>query len=277
MKKAVSLALVLALVASLSLCAYGKAGDYEEAVALMEAENYEEAVAIFLELGDYEDSAEMVLDCQYRIAVNTFNSEDYATAMNLFAALGDYSDAEEYRLEAAWKALHAYIEEHGENLESTTKLSYVNKSGNGQIIQTNLATVLSNPEQLILYNGNKIEVMGIMSFSDLAITITRGNPEAQFQISTKMTGLGKDIESNVSGDGTFNISSATVNTRLNPSNYLYFYTDIYGQSHSETEMDSTDRAALQESYANVIEGVSAILQQTDLGITLADIGFKAMG
>ncbi|MBP3684167.1 MAG: tetratricopeptide repeat protein [Oscillospiraceae bacterium] len=307
MKKCILVVMVLVLL----LTGCGNS-DYNKAMDLYEAGNYEEAIVLFLELGDYEDSAEKViacnygialnfynsgdyatamnlfttlddyedsaekaLDCQYHIAVNAYESEDYATALNLFSALGDYSDSMEYRLEAAWKALHTYIIEHGEKIESTTKLSYVNKSGSGQIIQTDLAIVSTNPEQLILYNGNKIEVMGIMNFSDLAVTITRGNPEAQFQISTKLTGLG--TENNTSGDGTFNISSATINTQLNPSNYLYYYTDIYGKSHSETEMDSTSRAALQEHYTYMIEGVSTILGQTGLGITLADLGFTAMG
>lgn len=307
MKRCILMVIVLALL----LTGCGNS-DYNKAMDLYEDGKYEEAIVLFLELGDYEDSAEKViacnygialnfynsgdyatamnlfttlgdyedsaekvLDCQYHIAVNAYECEDYATALNLFTALGDYSDSAEYRLEAAWKALHSYIEENGEKLESTTKLSYVNKSGSGQIIQTDLATVSSNPEQLILYNGNKIEIMGIMNFSDLAITITRGNPEAKFQISTKMTGLG--TENNTTGDGTLNISSATVNTQLNPSNYLYYYTDIYGKSHSETEMDSTSRAALQEHYTYMIAGVGEILDQTGLGITLADLGFTAMG
>lgn len=262
-------------------------GDYEDSAEKVIACNYgialnfynsgdyATAMNLFTTLGDYKDSAEKVLDCQYHIAVDAYESEDYVTALNLFTTLGDYSDAVKYRLEAAWKALHAYIVEHGEKLESTTKLSYVNKTGSGQIIQTDLAIVSTNPEQLILYNGNKIEIIGIMNFSDLALTITRGKPEAPFQISTKLTGLG--TVSNTSGDGILNISSATVNTQLNPSNYLYYYTDIYGKSHSETEMDSTSRAALQEHYTYMIEGVSAILGQTGLGISMADLGFSAMG
>ena len=272
MKKLFTLILSLVILVMITGC---DSTDYKKAVSLYESGKYEEAIEMFEELGDYEDSAEKVLDCQYNMAVIAYESEEYISAIKQFAPLKDFKDSAEYRLEATWRALHAYIEANGEDLESTVRLSYVNKSGNGQIIQTDLATVSTNPEQLILYNGNKIEIMGIMNFSDLAITITRGNPEAQFQISTKMTGLG--TENNTTGDGTFNISSATINTQLNPSNYLYFYTDIYGKSHSETEMDSTSRAALQEHYTYVLEGVSAILGQTGLGITLADLGFTAMG
>lgn len=307
MKRCVVMVMVLALL----LTGCGNS-DYKKAMALYEEGKYGEAIVIFRELGDYEDSAEKVSECQYGLAVNAYEDEDYSTALNyftalgnykdcaekvlacqyglavnayenedyvtaleLFASLGNYSDSAEYRIEVAWKALHTYIEENGEELESTAKLSYVHKSSNGQIIQTDLATVSSNPEQLIFYNGNKIEIMGIVNFSDLAITITRGNPEANFQISTKLSGLG--TVSNTSGDGTLNISSATVNTQLNPSNYLYYYTDIYGKSHSETEMDATSRAALQEHYTYLLEGVCAILEQTELDITIADLGFTAMG
>ena len=307
MKRYVALVLVLACL----LTGCGNS-DYKKAMALYEEGKYEEAIVLFLELGDYEDSAEKVTACNYGIAMNFYNSKDYATAMNLFTtlgdyedsaeklvdcqyqmavaayksedyvlalnmftALGDYGDASEYRRDAAWKALHAYIEENGEKLESTTKVSYVHNSVSGQHIQTDLATVASNPEQLILYNGNKIDVMGIVHFGDLAITITKGKSEAPFQISTKMTGLG--TVSNKSGDGILTISSATENTQLNPGNYLYFYTDVLGKSHSETEMDPADRAAVQENYTYMLEGVSAILGQTGLGITLADFGFEAMG
>ena len=306
MKKCILTGIVLALL----LTGCGNS-NYKKAMALYEDGKYEEAIVLFLELGDYEDSAEKVTACNYGIAVNFYNSGDYETAMNLFTTLGDYEDsaqkiqdcryqiavkacesedyvtalnlfimlcdyrdAAECRLETAWKALRAYIAEHGEQLESTTKLSYVNKSSNMQTVQTDLALVSSNPEQLILYNGNKIDTMGIVNFSDLAITITRGQPEAAFQMSSKLTGLGTISETN--GDGLLNISSATENTQLNPGNYLYFYTDIYGKSHSETELDATGRAALQEHYTYLLEGITAILEQTGLGITLSDLGFTAM-
>ena len=87
----------------------------------------------------------------------------------------------------------------------------------------------------------------------------------------------KPTVSQTSGDGVLHIDSATENTQLSPENYLYFYTDIYGKSHSEREMDATSHAALKEHYAYLIQGISAIIQQTGLGITMADLGFGAMG
>ncbi len=243
--------------------------DYQMAAALMEEENYQEALTRFQTLGDYEDSAEMVLQCRYALAETALEARDFETALEGFTELGTYRDSADRRQEAAWRTLHAYIETKGE------PLSYVHKSTKEQVITTDLSTVPTNPDQLILYNSNLIKVMGLTHFGDLSITITRGNPEAKFQSSTELDGLG--TESYTSGDGNLNISSATSNTQLNPNNYLYFYTDIYGKSHSETEMDATNRAALQEHYTYMLQGIAAILSETGLPVTMADLGFDAMG
>lgn len=101
MKKLVSLILVMAMV--LSLCACGKADDYEAAIALMEAENYEEAIAAFTELGDYEDSAQKLAECEdalsYAKAVSLFEAEQYEDALAIFTTLGDYRDSLEKKAE----------------------------------------------------------------------------------------------------------------------------------------------------------------------------------
>ena len=48
--------------------------DYKKAMVLYEDGKYEEAIVLFLELGDYEDSAEKVIACNYGIALNFYNS-----------------------------------------------------------------------------------------------------------------------------------------------------------------------------------------------------------
>ena len=101
MKKLVSLILVMAMV--LSLCACGKADDYEAAIALMEAGNYEEAIAAFTELGDYEASAQKLEECEnilaYAEAIALFEEEQYEDALAIFTALGDYKDCLEKKVE----------------------------------------------------------------------------------------------------------------------------------------------------------------------------------
>lgn len=95
MKKAITL--ILAITLCLSLCACGKADDYEAAVALMEAGNYEEAIDAFIELGDYEDSVQNLEKCEkalsYAEAITLFEEEQYEEALAIFTALGDYQDS----------------------------------------------------------------------------------------------------------------------------------------------------------------------------------------
>ena len=101
MKKAITM--ILAFTLCLSLCACGKAGDYEAAVALMDAGNYEEAIAAFTELGDYEDSAQKLEECEiilaYTEAITLYEAEQYEDALAIFTALGNYQNSLEKKVE----------------------------------------------------------------------------------------------------------------------------------------------------------------------------------
>lgn len=64
---------------------------YNEAVALVQSGEYDEAVAAFEALGNYKDSAEQVQDAKYMRANALLNDKHYADAATAFAELGDYS------------------------------------------------------------------------------------------------------------------------------------------------------------------------------------------
>lgn len=97
MKKLLSL--ILALTMALSLCACGKAEDYESAVALMEAGSYEEAIVAFTELGNYQDSVEKKLECEnalaYQSALDLIATGDYENAYTTLMSLEEYKDVPE--------------------------------------------------------------------------------------------------------------------------------------------------------------------------------------
>lgn len=88
------IAVVLVLVMALSLCGCDSA-DYKKAMAAYEADDYETARAIFVELDDYEDSQKMVKECDYWIAQGYAEAGDYQKARDLFATLGDHRDSED--------------------------------------------------------------------------------------------------------------------------------------------------------------------------------------
>lgn len=73
---------------------------YNDAIALLEAEKYDEATAAFEELGDYRDSETKIeeiktilLDQKYDAAVELLNAEKYDEATAAFEKLGDHRDS----------------------------------------------------------------------------------------------------------------------------------------------------------------------------------------
>jgi len=91
-RKAVLVISVLLMAALLTAC--GDGGKYKKAMSLYESGSYEEAAAIFAELGDYEDSAERLQDCQYQNASALRSSGDLEKALGIFESLLGYKDAD---------------------------------------------------------------------------------------------------------------------------------------------------------------------------------------
>ena len=110
MKRLIAIALVLTM--ALGLCACDSL-DYKKAMEAYDQGDYETARTMFAELGDYEDSAQMVKVCDYEIANEYLGDEEYAEAWERFKALGDYKDAKELGAKAARGMLIEYLKENG--------------------------------------------------------------------------------------------------------------------------------------------------------------------
>lgn len=66
---------------------------YQQAVALREAGQYDDAIAAFAELGDYSDANEQIAETWYQKALLSRENGMYEYAYTIFSSLGDYSDA----------------------------------------------------------------------------------------------------------------------------------------------------------------------------------------
>lgn len=74
---------------------------YQKAVALEEAEDYEQAISIYEGLDDYKDCAERIMACneknekktKYQTAVQKEEDGDYSGAFQAYEELGDYKDS----------------------------------------------------------------------------------------------------------------------------------------------------------------------------------------
>ena len=101
LRKIMSALLILVLALMLSGC---KSGDYKKAVELAAGGDYAAAAAAFAELGDYKDSADQLLGCNYQIALKALADGDFKTAKDMFTALGSYEDSAEQIKECDYQA-----------------------------------------------------------------------------------------------------------------------------------------------------------------------------
>jgi TolA-binding protein len=76
---------------------------YSKAEMLLESGNFEIAEEIFVSLGNYSDSSERALNTRYRQAKSLVESSDYERAEEIFTALGSYSDSSTLSLDARYQ------------------------------------------------------------------------------------------------------------------------------------------------------------------------------
>ena len=101
MKRRISWVLALCLVLlALTGC---DSSDYKKAQELFEAGEYEAAEQLFDQLGDYEDSKDMVEKCKYSAACELKETGDYEDVAAAFEKLGDYEDAPALKLECEYQ------------------------------------------------------------------------------------------------------------------------------------------------------------------------------
>jgi tetratricopeptide (TPR) repeat protein len=77
---------------------------YKAAIETMESGNYDEASNMFQVLGEYKDSADKIIECDYLKAVSYFSEGQYYNAYNLFETIDTYADASEYMVKCAYEA-----------------------------------------------------------------------------------------------------------------------------------------------------------------------------
>lgn len=99
--------------------------NYQNALALMSAEKYEEAITVFKTMGTYKDSATQITICEeaikskaYEAAMHLKEVGEYSQACKVFYELGDYKDS-------ASHAHYCGLEATAEKLSNATVGSHV--------------------------------------------------------------------------------------------------------------------------------------------------------
>lgn len=91
----VSVVILLAGAGVLVFFLTADARDYSKAMGLKDDGQYQDAIAILTELGDYDDSSEQITDCQYLEAKQMLDNHEFDKAIAAFKALGNYKDSKD--------------------------------------------------------------------------------------------------------------------------------------------------------------------------------------
>lgn len=74
---------------------------YQQAVALRDGGQYEDAIAAFADLGNYSDAETQIKETKYQQANNLMSAEKYGKAHAIYASISEYRDADDLLAQAA--------------------------------------------------------------------------------------------------------------------------------------------------------------------------------
>lgn len=165
-RKVVCCALAAALMLILTGC---ESRDYKEAVALFESGQYSQARTIFVDLADYEDSAQWAEKCCYQLALEAMEKKEYLQAKEYLEQAGDSPDALRMRKDYPETVIMAVLKEHGELIHEAADPSYT------------VTLYPETDEKIGIRYDFTAMVQEIEQTQELTITVTLGEKEAQMK------------------------------------------------------------------------------------------------
>lgn len=92
--------------------------DYASASDALEAGNYDLAKSEFNRISDYKDASDKAKECDYQKALDFYNDGDYDNAIDLFSTIFDYSDSKHYVYDVYAKlAGQDYVDEYADGID----------------------------------------------------------------------------------------------------------------------------------------------------------------
>ena len=198
-----------------------KEENYQKAVALEEAEDYEQAISIYEGLGDYKDCAERIMACneknekktKYQTAVKKEEDGDYSGAFQAYEELGEYKDSID-RASFCVKKYQALNREVEIELAADETTGYVTYTYDEQgLLQCREHTSRTNSDNYTFYKETENYTLDSDGF------ILMGNRETRYYGNTNVS----DIIYNEYGDDVFIKSTANDTSNVYYSTTEYWY------------------------------------------------------
>lgn len=251
-KKLIGVVLVFSMISTLLTGCSNS--DYEEAKELYNDGKWAEAIELFEELGDYEDSAKLLVECKYNLAAELFEKGSYDDAHEGFKEI-EGNESIKDKTEFSWYMLATYVGKEGEvKYQSPDDAEYI--------------VTMSIDNNNSIYVEYQIPPMyGVdVSFN---FCLVKGATEVELIGSATTSLLGARMEE--SGKVMWDISSYKAGDEVGWDEY-----DIGGVTAQGTPIAS-DAQGLITTYdiqsTRMVNGIKQILAESELNITVQDIGF----
>ena len=253
MKKICVFLLIVLMIISLTAC---KSDDYKEAMQLYVNNEYDAALVIFTELGDYEDSMNMVTRCRYAQAHSLLQDGKYEEARIMFEELGDYKDSANYAEGMGWYLFTTYVSEQGAVKPENLLFNHTGRiTVDSDCLYVEIENSLFTAKAVIDRNSSKAEL---------------------YATSTVKMGYYETIER---GSTKWDISQYRKGDVVSWDEYDYYNS---GRKANGTYAAMERIETLPgESGANLITALTDCIQQgieeSGLDVTMADLGFTNYG
>ncbi|MBO7253635.1 MAG: tetratricopeptide repeat protein [Oscillospiraceae bacterium] len=258
-KRMIVVAVLCAMVLMLTGC---DSADYKKAMGLYESGDFAAAEALFLELEDYENSAEMVTACRYGAAVAMMDAGNYTEAAAAFEALGDYEDSAARLKQIPGLMVVQWLQVNGAQTYENPDPEYtvtLDVDADGVLVM----------EYWIGSSGDNWKLEAVFTAK-----VTLGNSEAALNATGYMSLL--DAYMDDKGSCTWHIDTYEIGDSVTWEDY-----SLDGRKTGGSPLDADAEGIIMgegiitTSLERMVDGAKRILADSGLNVTIADIGFLA--
>ena len=219
------------------------ASHYWAAMDRMEGGNYAEAWPRFHKLGDYRDSADRAIECKYQMAIAALEAGEYDTAERYFLEAPDYRKTGDYLRQLEWQKLYDYICANGAETDGSFTVSYPLLPHTVTFSASQTA-----PTQIVMKSSWEKD-MGYAFADNLTLVLERESAVATFEAYSAFTMDFEEgtIGSQQTGSGKVDLRSYVPGMALTYDAFSMTVTDNLGQT---TATDDSVNSSMDEAMAD---------------------------
>lgn len=228
---------------------------YWAAMARMEDGNYAEALPRFLKLVDYKDSADRATECRYQLGIQAIAEGNYTDAEHYFRQLGNYRKTADYLRQVNWRKLYDYILVNG---TETDGVSVITCPLDERIVT--FCADASDPTQIRMVSA-WVKDMGYSFRDSLTLIFVPDSTVTKFEAVSEFTmDFGDEIiGSQQNATGSMDLLSYVPRMQLTYNTFSMTTTDNHGQTTTtEDSINSTMDKTMSEHLVAIMNCFSAL-------------------